>query len=250
MDSLTAQGGAYEKQREWLQELIKESDRPEVTSRYRHLLAAVEYKRSQELESAEHLDATIKVLEDDANDPQTQTAFREAAWEKIDAIVGYQVRCNDDDEDVLVVQEARRRGQTASIYADDSHTEVAMLREAFGRDDVVYLRANKILTFSEAIGDSTSTGIGHRFHSGPIIEAMEQGKVLVLDASQPMEARLKRSIQDFLQGAPPMIVDHRGITHIPTDGFMLVFLCQGSAERAAFPCQFNLDFRSWTPDSY
>lgn len=248
LDYLLSDQVIYQTAYQWMSELIDEAQDAELVSRYRHLQAALLFDRSEG--DPLLLDRAARVLLADIDDEDTDQSFRDMAELKLDAIRAerHQIRLSPDGStsDHSLLAEARLDQRSVLIETSDPGREVAMLESVFGRSQLLVLPGTPArLDDRELIGYGSSVGIGYIFHPGPLLEAMQQGKVLVVPPGMVFHEDTLFRLTAAAQVGRFLDIDGR--EHKASLGFMVAGLVRPGDQLGQEADSFSQkhDFSSW-----
>lgn len=223
-------------------DLIKlaESEKdPDQASRYRHLLAALNHQSGTD---------AVGELRRDINNPKTSEKFRRLAQKKIDAIVNYRPRIKGDLDDISEIMDARKEARSATLTYQNPETEIGMLNQAFGPDQVYYFPSRGGIYAPDLIGRGTSTGIGYRFDKGPLLQAVDKGTIFVMHGDAMIDAPMKTALEELISSGTLTRPEDRQ-THQAAPGFMIVMLEEAGDGEPIYKTEKTLDFTDWPAES-
>jgi hypothetical protein len=129
-----------------------------------------------------------------------------------------------EHEDVDVLTKARENGQNVLAYGPPGTGKTAVYEAAFGSDLITVLGTAETET-SDFIGSYTQRpGEGYVWVDGPLVQAMEQGKALLIDEIGLVDPKVLSIVYSVMDGRGELNVTQnpdRGTVHA-ADGFYIV----------------------------
>lgn len=220
----------------WTSRMISGDADALTASRYRHLMASLMFEQ----DDPRLMDDALWLLRRDLTSRSTPAEFKKLAQAKIEAACPYRPRVKGHGDDIDQVRAVRRAVWSVSLMSSDRFLEGRMLEKAFGED--VYIHDGLYPSDErDLLGWGSSTGIGYAFHPGPLIKAVDEGKVFAMPSGSRFTPGLVSKIEGLLESGE--IEDPGGRLHRAHEDFMLIVIA--SPEDADYPTERSLDFRDW-----
>src|SRR5690242_16970126 len=135
----------------------------------------------------------------------------------------YQPRSLADMPDVEALRRLRKAGVPALLYGPPGTGKTSLIEAAFG-DDLVTVAGDGDTTAADLVGEYTQKPDGaFEFIYGPLIRAMQEGKVLFIDDATLVSPAVLAALYPAMDGRREVIVKaHKGEVIKAADGFYVV----------------------------